>query len=121
MINFKEFQKVDLRVAKVITAEKVEGSEKLLKLQVDLGPSTRTSSEPQPNSSGREKRQIMAGIAQFYKPEDLTGKEIVIVANLEPRTVFGLESNGMLLAADDSGKPVLLILDKEVSPGTKIR
>jgi len=106
MINFEEFQKVDLRVAKVITAEKVEGSEKLLKLQVDLGD---------------EKRQIVAGVAQFYQPEDLTSKEIVIVANLEPRTVFGLESEGMLLAADDSGKPVLLILDKEVPPGTKIR
>jgi len=106
MINFDDFQKVDLRVAKVITAEKIEGSEKLLKLQVDLGD---------------EKRQIIAGVAQFYKPEDLTGKEIVIVANLEPRTVFGLESKGMLLAADNSGRPVLLILDKEVPPGTKIR
>jgi methionine--tRNA ligase beta chain len=112
MINFEEFQKVDLRVAKVITAEKVEGSEKLLKLQVDLGPST---------GSGQEKRQIVAGIAQFYKPEDLTDKEIVIVVNLEPKTVFGLESRGMLLAADDSGRPVILILDKEVPPGTKIR
>jgi len=112
MINFDEFQKIELKVAKVISAEKVEGSEKLLKLQVDLGLST---------GSGQEKRQIVAGIAQFYKPEDLTGKEIVIVANLEPRTVFGLESNGMLLAADDSGRPVLLILDKEVPPGTRIR
>ena len=106
MINFEEFQKVDLRVAKVITAEKVEGSEKLLKLQIDLDS---------------EKRQIIAGIAQFYKPEDLLGKEIVIVSNLEPRTLMGLESQGMLLAADNKGQPVLLMPDKEVPPGTIIR
>lgn len=106
MINFEEFQKVDLRVAKIIKAEKVEGSEKLLKLQIDLGD---------------EKRQIIAGIQQFYKPEELVGREIVIVANLEPRVLMGLESNGMLLAANVNGKPVLLALDKEVPPGTEIR
>ena len=75
MINFEEFQKIDLRVAKVIAAEKVEGSEKLLKLQIDFG-------EDPSVSSGQNKRQIVAGIAQFYKPDDLIGKEIVIVANL---------------------------------------
>lgn len=106
MINFEEFQKIDLRVAKIIAVEKVEGSEKLLKLQIDLG---------------KEKRQIVAGIQQFYQPEDLVGKEIVVVANLESRVVFGLESQGMLLAADDKGQPVILKPDKEVPPGTKIR
>ena len=106
MINFEDFQKIDLRVAKVITAEKVEGSEKLIKLQIDLS---------------NEKRQIVAGIAQFYKSEDLIGKEIVIAANLEPRTLMGVESQGMLLAADDKGRPVLLMPGKEVPPGTKIR
>lgn len=105
-INFEEFQKIDLRVARVITAEKVEGSEKLLKLQIDLG---------------EEKRQIIAGIQQFYQPEDLTGKEIVVVANLEPRVIFGLESQGMLLAADDKGQPVILKPDEEVPSGTQIR
>ena len=105
-INFEEFKKLDLRVARVIEAEKVKGSEKLLKLQIDLG---------------EQKRQIVAGIAQFYQPEDLIGKEIVVIANLEPKILFGLESKGMLLAADVDGRPVLLIPEKEVPAGTKIR
>ena len=106
MINFEEFKKVDLRVAKIISAEAVEGSEKLLKLQVDLG---------------EEKRQIIAGIAKQYKPEELIGCEIVVVANLEPRVLFGLESQGMLLAASDESGPVILIPEKEVLSGTKIK
>jgi len=106
MVNFNEFQKIDLRIAKIIEAEKVEGADKLLKLKVDLG---------------EEKRQLVAGIANFYQPEDLIGKEIVVVTNLEPKTLMGIESQGMLLAADVKGQPVLLKPDKEVSPGTKIR
>lgn len=106
MINFEDFQKLDLRVAKIIEAEKVEGSDKLLKLQIDLG---------------QEKRQIVAGIGQFYQPEDLVGQEIVVVVNLEPRKIFGLESQGMPLAADDKEGPVLLGPDKEVPAGTKVR
>jgi methionyl-tRNA synthetase len=105
MISFEEFKKLDLRVAKIIKAEKVERSEKLLKLEIDLG---------------EEKRQIVAGIAKFYQPKDLTGKEIVVIANLEPKAIFGLESQGMLLAADFEGKVVLLIPEKEVPAGTKI-
>ena len=105
-INFEEFQKIELKVAKVIQAERIEESEKLLKLQIDLGG---------------EKRQIVAGVAKFYQPENLVGKEIVVVANLEPRTIFGLESQGMLLAADVNGKPVLLKPEEEVPPGTKIK
>ncbi|RLC39921.1 MAG: methionine--tRNA ligase subunit beta [Candidatus Nealsonbacteria bacterium] len=105
-INFEEFQKIELKVAKVIQAERIEESEKLLKLQIDLGG---------------EKRQIVAGVAKFYQPENLVGKEIVVVANLEPRMIFGLESQGMLLAADVNGKPVLLKPDEKVPPGTKIR
>lgn len=104
MINFEEFQKLDLEIAKILKAEKVEGSEKLLKLEVDLG---------------KEKRQLVAGIAKFYRAEELIGKEIV-VANLEPRTLMGLESRGMLLAADYKGRSVLLKPDQEVPPGTKI-
>jgi len=113
MISFEDFKKIDLRVAKVIEAENVEGSEKLLKLKINLGPST---------SSGQNIRQIVAGIAQFYKPGDLIGKEIVVVANLEPKVLRGLESQGMLLAAEDEEQkePVLLALDKKVPPGTKI-
>jgi methionine--tRNA ligase beta chain len=104
MITIEDFQKIDLRAAKVLAAEKIDGSDKLLKLQIDLG---------------EEKRQIVAGIAQFYEPEKLIGREIIVVANLEPRILRGIESQGMLLAADDNG-PVLLMPDKEVMPGAKI-
>jgi methionine--tRNA ligase beta chain len=106
MISFEEFKKIELKVGKVLNAEKIEGSEKLLKLIVDLGD---------------ERRQVVAGIAKYYKLEDLIGKEIVVVANLEPKKLMGSESQGMLLAADVNGEPVILIPEKEVPPGTKIR
>jgi len=114
MISFEEFQKIDLRIGKIIKAEKVDGSEKLLKLEINLGQDPSTG-------SGQEIRQIIAGIAKFYKPEDLVGKEIVVVTNLEPKKLMGLESQGMLLAADRNGEPIILIPEKEVPPGTKIR
>jgi methionine--tRNA ligase beta chain len=105
-MTIEEFQKMDLRVAKVIKAEKIEGSEKLMKLQINLGD---------------EERQVVAGISKVYEPEQLVGKEIIIVANLEPRRLLGLESNGMLLAAhDENGEPVLLIPEKEVQAGVKV-
>ncbi len=107
MITFEDFQKLDLRVGKITVAENVEGSDKLLRLLVDLGPEI-------------GERQIVAGIVQFYQPEDLIGQQIVVVVNLEPKIFKGLESQGMLLAADDKG-PVLLSPDKEVAPGTKVR
>ncbi len=106
MIKFEDFQKLELRTAKVIKAERIDGSDKLLKLDIDVGD---------------EKRQLVAGIAQYYEPENLIGKSIVVAANLEPRTIFGLESRGMLLAANADGKPVLLQPDKEVAAGTPIR
>jgi methionine--tRNA ligase beta chain len=106
MVNFEDFKKVELKIAKIIAAERVEGSEKLLKLIVSLG---------------EEERQIVAGIGKQYSPDELPGKEIVVVANLEPRTLMDLESQGMLLAADDQGNPVLLTPEKEVPPGTGIR
>ncbi len=104
MINYDDFKKIELRVAKILAAEKVEGSEKLLKLQIDLGS---------------EQRQLVSGIAKSYAPEDLIGKEIIIVANLEPRQIMGLESQGMLLAADHQS-PVLLSVDKELPPGMEV-
>jgi methionine--tRNA ligase beta chain len=103
IIKFDDFQRIDLRVGRVLEAEKVEGSEKLLKLIVDLGS---------------EKRQLVAGIAKYYKPQDLIGKEIVVVANLEPKKLMEIESQGMLLAANVDGEPVILIPEKEVPPGT---
>ena len=106
MINIDDFKKVELKVAKVISAEIVEGSEKLLKLEVNLG---------------EEKRQIIAGIGKVYEPETLIGKQIVIVANLESRSLMGLESQGMVLAANAESGPVLLVPDREIVPGTEIR
>jgi methionine--tRNA ligase beta chain len=103
MISFEEFKKIELRVGKVLKAERIGGSEKLLKLIVDLG---------------NEKRQIVAGIAKYYKPEDLIEKEIVVMTNLQAKKIMGIESQGMLLAADVDGEPVILIPEKEVPPGT---
>ncbi len=105
-LTFDEFKKIELKVAKIIAAEKVEGADKLLKLRVDLGA---------------EERQVVAGIAQWYTSEELIGREIVLVANLAPRAVRGVESQGMLLAADLDGTAVLLAPDKEVPPGAPVR
>lgn len=105
MIKFEDFQKIDLRIGKIIEAEKVKGSSKLLKLLVDFS---------------NEKRQLVAGIGKFYLPENLIGKEIVVVFNLEPKKIMGIESQGMLLAANVDGNPVILIPEKEVPPGTKV-
>lgn len=105
-ISIEEFKKVDLRVAKVISARKVENSDKLLLLEIDLG---------------EEKRQIVAGIAEFYKPEEIVGKEIIVVYNLQPAKIRGYESQGMLLAAKDSkGRLAILTPEKEVDPGSKV-
>ncbi len=107
MITYDDFKKLDLRVAKILKAEKVEGSEKLVKLQIDVGE--------------LGERQLVAGIGTVYTPEILVGKQIVIVANLEPRKLMGHESNGMLLAASDDMGPVLLIPESEVPSGTGIK
>lgn len=107
MISIEDFAKIELKVGAVLEAQEVEGSEKLIKLKVDLGES--------------EPRQILAGVKQWYKPEDFVGKQVVVIANLEPRQMMGLESQGMMLAADSQDGPVFLTTDKEVKPGTKIR
>jgi methionyl-tRNA synthetase len=106
LITIEEFKKVDLRVAKVIQCEKVAKSEKLLKLQLEVGA---------------EKRQIVAGIARQYAPEDLVGKSVVVVFNLQPTKLMGQESRGMLLAASDSdGKLVVISPSAEISSGSKV-
>mgnify|MGYP001616297301 CR=1 FL=1 len=107
MISFDQFKQADLRIVKIFSAQRVEGSDKLLHLHVDLG--------------NEEQRQIIAGIGKRYNPEELIGREIVIVANLEPRSLMGLESQGMLLAADSIEGPVLLCPDSEVSPGSTVK
>lgn len=105
LVSFSDFQKLELRAAEVIAAEPVEGADRLLKLQVDLGA---------------EKRQIVAGIAAHYTPGALIGKQVIVVTNLEPATIRGVESQGMLLAA--SGDAVVLAtLETEVPLGTQIR
>jgi methionyl-tRNA synthetase len=112
-MTIDEFKNCDLRVGKVITAEHVEGSEKLLRLQIDLG---------EKDEAGDPKlRQILSGIATVYTPEEMAGKQVIIIANLDSRMMMGFESQGMLLAASDAdGRPVLLSPTGEVAPGTKI-
>ena len=107
-ITIDEFMKIQLKTAKVITAERVPKSEKLLKLQVSLG-------------EGTEQRQIVAGIGKKYEPEALIGKTIVIVANLKPAKLMGIESQGMVLAAGDSEVRGLITLLEDVEPGTKVK
>lgn len=109
-MTIDEFKNVDLRVGVVLEANRVEGSDKLLRLKVDL-------SEPDLPAG----RQIIAGVGKVYSPEDLVGKQIAVVANLEPRKLMGLESNGMLLAAhDDDGNPVILMPEHGAKTGSKI-
>ncbi len=108
MISYEDFAKIELKVGKVLSADRVEGSEKLLRLKVDLA-------EENP-------RQILAGVGRTYDPEMLVGKEIVIVANLEPRKLMGEESQGMLLAASDGeGNLALICPDKEIKEGSGIK
>ena len=106
-ITIDDFMKVDLRVAKVLAAERVPKSKKLIKLTLDLGA---------------EQRTLAAGIAEAYEPDALVGRHVVIVANLEPRTLMGIESNGMVLAASpDGGAPTLIGFDAAPDPGTRVR
>ncbi len=105
-INLNDFKKLDLRLAQIIEAERVPDTDKLLKLKLDLGDET---------------REIVSGIGMQYHPEDLIGKQIVIVANLEPKVFRGIESQGMLLCAvDKEDKVALLNPDKEFPSGTII-
>jgi len=106
MISFQDWQKAELKAAKIIAVEEIAGKDKLLKLQIDLGS---------------EKRQIVAGIKQYYSKEQLLGMSIIAVANLEPRLTGGIESQAMLLAARAAdGSYKLVTIDKSVEPGTKI-
>jgi len=107
-IAIDDFTKVDLRVARVLSAEPVKGADKLLHLKVDIG-------EPEP-------RTIVAGIAEAYKPEQLLNRKVVIVANLEPRKLRGLTSNGMIVAASvEGGKPVLAGFLEEIPVGARLK
>lgn len=106
-ISYEDFQKMDLRVAKIVAAERVAGATKILKLEVDLGT---------------EKRQMVAGVAETYAPEELVGKSLIVIANLKPAVIRGIESQAMLLAAvSPENKAVIPFFDREVAPGTKVK
>jgi methionyl-tRNA synthetase len=101
------FENLDLRVATIRTAERVEGADKLLRLEVDLG--------------NEDQRQLVAGVAKVYEPEKLIGRQIIVVTNLQAATIRGVESRGMLLAADVGGRPILASFEEQVPPGTRVR
>jgi methionyl-tRNA synthetase len=107
-ISIEDFAKVEMRVGEIISAERIPKADKLLKLQVDIGT---------------EVRQVLAGIAQYYEPEKLVGMKVVVVTNLQPRKMRGLESNGMIVAASvgEEGKPVLATFQEDVPKGSKLR
>jgi methionine--tRNA ligase beta chain len=106
MISFDDFNKLDIRIGTILEAEKVEGADKLLKLLVDIGD---------------EKRTLVAGIAETYQPEDIIGKQLPILTNLEPKKLRGIESQGMILAIDIDGKATLIHPDKKIDNGSKVR
>ncbi|MFN7065677.1 MAG: methionine--tRNA ligase subunit beta [Aquificaceae bacterium] len=105
LIGIEDFLKLDVRLAKILSAERVEGSEKLLRLHV---------------SSGEEERTLMAGIAKFYTPEELVGKKVLILVNLKPRKIFGVESQGMILALSDGENLSLIVPDRDMKEGAKV-
>ncbi len=104
-ITYNDFAKLDLRVGKVVKAERIKGFTKVVKALVDLG---------------NEKRELIVGGAEFYEPEYFTNKAVIVVANLEPKKIAGMTSNGMLLAADVNGKPVWLTVAEGVPAGSRV-
>ncbi|MBI4367810.1 MAG: methionine--tRNA ligase subunit beta [Candidatus Omnitrophica bacterium] len=106
MASFKEFQQLELRVAEIIEARPHPNADRLYILDIQVGEA---------------RKQIVAGIRLHYKPEELIGKKVVVVNNLEPATIRGVESQGMLLAANDQSQIVLLTLDRPISSGAPVR
>ena len=105
-ITYEDFAKLDLRIARIISTEKIPGKSRIIKGVIDLGD---------------EKREVVIGGAEYYQPEELVGKTVVVIANLEPRKIAGFESNAMLLAADLNDKPFWLTVQEDVPLGTKIK
>lgn len=141
MITIDDFAKVELKVGTIISAEELEGSDKLLKLQVDFGEEVLQTSEYEnsqtenseetdneivtdsenPRNDGKDIRQVLSGIKQWYKPEDLLNKQFIFVTNLAPRKMMGLESQAMIMAAEGEEKPIPLTVSEKVPNGAKIR
>ena len=105
-IDYDDFSKLDLRVAKILAVEKIPGKTRIIKGVVDLG---------------KETKNVIIGGAEFYEPQDLVGKTVIVIANLDTKKIAGIESNAMLLAADIDGKPFWLTVDSNVPVGTKIK
>ena len=105
-ISFEEFKRMDLRVGEIVQAERVPGTDKLLKLEVDIG---------------EEKRTMVAGVADVYSPEELTGKKLVVIVNLKPAVIRGIESQGMLLAAETEGKAIIPFFESDAPTGAKVK
>jgi len=105
-ITYDDFAKLDLRVAKIISTEKIPGKSRIMKGVIDLG---------------QERRDVIIGGAEYYQPEELIGRAVIVIANLETRKIAGFESNAMLLAADVNDKPFWLTVKEEVPLGTKIK
>jgi methionyl-tRNA synthetase len=106
MISYEEFKKMDLRTALIVKAEKVPGTDKLLRIEIDLGT---------------EKRTMVAGVADTYSPEELIGKKLVVIANLKPAVIRGIESQAMLLAAEVGGKAIIPFFERDVPAGAKVK
>jgi len=106
-ISYGDFAKLDIRVAKIIATEPIEGKSRIVKGLIDLG--------------NGDQRDVIIGGAQYYKPEDIVGKTVIVVANLEPKKVAGVESNAMLLAADVDDKPFWLTVKEDVPLGSPIK
>ena len=105
-VSYDDFAKLDLRVAKIISIEKIPKKTRIVKGLIDLG---------------NEKRDVIIGGAEFYKPEELVDKLVIVIANLEPKKVSGIESNAMLLAADVDNKPYWLTVTEDIPLGSKIK
>ena len=107
IVSFEEFAKMDLRIGKITKAEQVAGSRNLIKMLIDVGNS--------------EVRQAVAGLAQYYNAKELEGKQVAVIANLQPKKMFGIESNVMILAAEDEKTVSMLLPDRPIRVGSKIK
>ena len=106
-IEFDDFAKIDLRIAEIVAADHVEGADKLLRLTLNLG-------------EGADQKQVFAGIKSAYQPEDLVGKTVIVVANLQPAVIRGVESQGMLLAVEDGGKLIVITPEQPAASGKPV-
>jgi len=106
-VSYDDFAKLDIRVAKIIATEPIEGKSRIIKGRIDLG--------------NDDLRDVIIGGAQYYQPEDMVGKTVIVIANLEPKKMAGVESNAMLLAADVDDKPFWLTVNEDIPLGSPIK